>query len=47
MEDEEKTEIVKQIRSEVEQLNALSVELHNILKTRSNIIPDEKQQNPD
>lgn len=41
MGDEEKTKIVKQIRSEVEQLNALSIELHNILKSRSNVIPDE------
>lgn len=39
--DEEKIKIVKQIRSEVEQLNALSVELHNILKSRLNVIPDE------
>lgn len=36
-----KLKIVKQIRSEVEQLNALSIELHNILKSRSNVIPDE------
>jgi K+-sensing histidine kinase KdpD len=41
MGDEEKTKIVKQIRAEVEQLNALSVELHNILKSRSNVVPDE------
>lgn len=38
---EEKTKIVKQIRSEVEQLNALSAELHNVLKSRSSVIPDE------
>ncbi len=37
---EEKTQIVKQIGSEVEQLNALSIELHNILKSRSNVISD-------
>lgn len=41
MGDEEKTKVVKQIGYEVEQLNALSVELHNILKSRSNIIPNE------
>ncbi|KKO20871.1 MAG: hypothetical protein L3J18_00190 [Candidatus Brocadia sp.] len=41
MEAEEKTKIVKQIHSEVEQLNALSAELHNILKLRSNVIPNE------
>lgn len=47
MGDEEKTEIIKQIRSEVEQLNTLSVELHNILKSRLNVIPDEgKSVNP-
>lgn len=36
-----KTKIVKQIHSEVEQLNTLSAELHTILKSRSNVIPDE------
>ncbi len=41
MGDEEKTKIVKQIGSEVEQLNALSVELHNILNSRSAVISDE------
>lgn len=41
MGDEEKMKIVKQIRSEVEQLNALSADLHNILKSRSSVIPDE------
>ncbi|MFO0794407.1 MAG: sensor histidine kinase KdpD [Candidatus Brocadiaceae bacterium] len=40
MEDEEKTKIVMQIRSEVEELSALSAELHNILKFRSSVIQD-------
>ncbi|MCF6148927.1 MAG: sensor histidine kinase KdpD [Candidatus Kuenenia sp.] len=43
MGDKEKTDIVKQIRFEVEQLNSLSVELHNILKFRSNVIPDDRK----
>lgn len=41
MGDEEKAKIVKQIGYEVEQLHALSVELHNILKSRLNVIPNE------